>query len=289
LPELEMDMNEQQQPGKSKMTTTGGNPVDCEEALALVPAYSVGAADDDEMRLVQAALTQCPEVAAELESYQEMLGGMLHSAPYTAPPPALREKLLRAAINPLAQPIAASAKALPAESRTPAVQAAPRRLALSWPAAAAAVVLLLGSNLLWLNQVDQLRQGQITLNARLDEQTALINLLGEGDLARVSLPAGENTDAPFATVVYSPNARYGVLYNLSLAALTPEQAYQLWLIDAEGNPTSAAVFQVGDDDGQSWIWQMEQPVGGFSAFAISIEPAGGSPSPTTTPISIATL
>jgi anti-sigma-K factor RskA len=283
-----MDMNEQQ-PGKSKMTARGGNPVDCEEALALVPAYSVGAADDDEVSLVQAALTQCPEVAAELASYQEMLGGMLHSAPYTAPPPALREKLLRAAINPSAQPVAATAKTPQAESRTPVVQAVSRRLPLGWLAATAAVVLLLGSNLLWLNQVEQLRQGQLALNTRLDEQTALINLLGEGDLARVLLPAGENTGNPFATVVYSPNARYGVLYNLSLAALTPEQAYQLWLIDAEGNPTSAAVFQVGDGDRQSWIWQMEQPVGGFSAFAISIEPAGGSSAPTTTPISIATL
>jgi len=46
----------------------------CEELLALIPAYAIGATDPEETRLVEAHLTACPELAAELKAFQALDG-----------------------------------------------------------------------------------------------------------------------------------------------------------------------------------------------------------------------
>jgi anti-sigma-K factor RskA len=63
--------------------------------------------------------------------------------------------------------------------------------------------------------------------------------------------------------------------------LAPEQVMQLWLIDDQ--PHSAGTF-VSDADGRSLtVLLPERPLTDFEMLGITVEPAGGSPAPTSNP------
>jgi anti-sigma-K factor RskA len=64
-----------------------------------------------------------------------------------------------------------------------------------------------------------------------------------------------------------------------LPPLDPAHQYQLWLIQ-DGQRTSGAVFSVNPEGyGSVWV-SSPQPLANYSAFGVSIEPAGGSLAPT---------
>ena len=74
----------------------------------------------------------------------------------------------------------------------------------------------------------------------------------------------------------------------SAAALDSAQTYQLWLID-EGQPRSAGVF---NPDATGWAWlafSVEEALTDYQALGISVEPAGGSEQPTTTPLALGAI
>lgn len=61
----------------------------CEEARALLPAYSVGIADAAEAQLVESLLDVCPELLDDLATYHTLAEQLVHIVPETeAPPPA---------------------------------------------------------------------------------------------------------------------------------------------------------------------------------------------------------
>ena len=259
-----MDDQQRRQPQNPQPTRAS---IDCEEALSLVPAYSIGATDEAETRLVKAALEVCPDVAVELREYQSMVGGLLHSAPTVAPTPMLREKLLQAALNPLAQPaVAVSAPRL----------APRRRIAPAWFAAAAAVALLIGSNLYWAGQVNDL-----------EDQRNLLMALSANSAGQIALVSTE-ASRPSATLYYSNQSQYVVLSAQDLPALTDAFIYQLWLLRGD-EQISAGIFRVNNDGTGSLLFRPSEDLSAFEAVGITVEPAGGSPAPTTTPIAIATI
>ena len=63
-----------------------------------------------------------------------------------------------------------------------------------------------------------------------------------------------------------------------------QQAYQLWLIE-DGTPTSAGVLAAGAGSGTAVL----DTVGDAQALAVTLEPAGGSPQPTTVVLADVTL
>src|SRR5262245_5088044 len=71
---------------------------DCDVLRDLIPAYSVGATDPDETRLVEALLPRCPEVADELKTFVQMSRAMLYT-PVSEPPPAYLGERIRASIG----------------------------------------------------------------------------------------------------------------------------------------------------------------------------------------------
>lgn len=64
----------------------------------------------------------------------------------------------------------------------------------------------------------------------------------------------------------------------NLAQLDETQVYQLWLIRGE-TPVSAGLFNV-DETGRGVLVDVTAVPGSFEAIGLTIEPAGGSPSPT---------
>ena len=87
-------------------------------------------------------------------------------------------------------------------------------------------------------------------------------------------------------VVSSDQAGEAVVIATGLDALPEDLAYQLWLIDDEG-PTSSGLFDVSSTgDGEQVL---AGGVGDAIALGISVEPAGGSEAPTTTPVAVVEL
>jgi anti-sigma-K factor RskA len=74
------------------------------------------------------------------------------------------------------------------------------------------------------------------------------------------------------------NRRIGTLIADHLEPLSPDQQYQLWLIE-NGDRLDGGVFDVGDDGYGSLTVRAPEPLDSY-AFGVTIEPAGGSPGPT---------
>lgn len=115
---------------------------DCEQLLDLIPAYSIGATDNDETRLVEEGLTRCPDLATELANYQSIHDLVADAIPTLTPPPAILANLL------------ASAKASPRK----------RRVVPLWQMAVACLALVLVvSNAYWIQRLNNEAVREITL------------------------------------------------------------------------------------------------------------------------------
>src|SRR6266852_7294674 len=90
--------------------------------LELTAPYALGALDLEERVGFEAHLAECATCRAEVQAFREVGGLLAHAAPGATPPPALRERMLRAARQ--VRPIRAR-----------------RGLVLLWLTAAASIVL----------------------------------------------------------------------------------------------------------------------------------------------------
>lgn len=249
---------------------------DCERLRDLLPAYSIGATDAEETRLVESLLESCPEVAAEQDDYESLMGAMLYVAPSVEPPAALHDRLMAAAVRPSA-PLAARAPVEPP-------RILPFRRALIGFAVAAAALLVL-TNVYWavrFNQLDGERRQMLDL---LRGQGAVLAAVSSGSSHRVELASTANSAVGLATVLWSPQDDVALLYSRQLPALQPGRTYQLWLIQGQ-TPVSGGVFQLDAQGEATYLFHPTEPLTQVDALGISDEPAGGSPSPSTTPIAV---
>jgi anti-sigma-K factor RskA len=137
-----------------------------------------------------------------------------------------------------------------------------RRTAPAWGLVSLFLVVVLVAGNLWLwGQIN--RQPPMTAPAL---QT--INLFGT-----------EAAPGASGLLVVSADGARGTLVVDGLPTLDEERQYQLWLIQ-DGQRTSGGVFSVNQKGyGSVWV-SSPQPLSSYSAFGITIEPAGGSPGPT---------
>lgn len=182
-------------------------------------------------------------------------------------------------VRPTSLPAAPTTKAATAR---PATGNAQRRAARRWytqplsaaVAAAALVVVLLGVNGLTsaLNNGNGLPEAlQLAhINAQPDAQRETVKLTNVNDDERV-----------VATLVWSGELGQSVLIVDGLASLTAEQTYELWYIRDEG-PISAGTFNT-TGTGDSWR-VLDGAMAAGDAVGVTVEPAGGSPQPTTDPL-----
>jgi hypothetical protein len=259
---------------------------DCGLVLELIPAYSLGATDPDETEFVKAHLADCPEAVTELARYMGLAEAMLYSAPAVTAPPQVAQQLQAATAGslPRAQPVPPRPASPSLWQRLRDALASPQlRPALA--VAVAALVLLVGVSLLWNAQLGQLREQQQQLAARLNEQEALLAMVGAGQFVRVELPAGpagQATNAS-ATVVCNPGQTIGFLQAESMPPLADDMAYQVWLVKGEER-VSGGLFQVDSTGLGRLAFEAPEPLGAYDAIGITSEPASGSPGPTSPPV-----
>jgi anti-sigma-K factor RskA len=236
----------------------------------LADAYALDALDDSERMRFERHLRGCPACADEVRQYTEVATA-LAMAVAAEPPPAMRDRVLAAAtITRQLPPHVAEPRRLPSLPRSPWVP----RLAMAGAVVGVAAAVTLG-----VVQVST----QDRLNSVQAENQAIAAVLAAPD-ARITSAAASVGGR--ATVVLSYSEQKIVFTSSGLPALPSSEVYQLWLIGPV-HARSAGLLSEASDGKTSPVLasglQADDKVG------VTVEPAGGTSSPTTTPILAMTL
>jgi anti-sigma-K factor RskA len=231
--------------------------MDHETIEGLIPAYAFGATDPDESEAVETHLPSCVACRAALVDYRGLGEDLLYSAPAMAAPADLTERMRRR--------LAASRP-----EQKPAPWWARLRLGTLAPVLGALVLLLAITNFYWVGRVNRLQH-------QANEQSAFLARLADAP----AVPLTAEAAAPYAQgVVYRPiDSPVALLCVYGLPALPTDKSYQLWLIK-EGQRDSGGLFRVTQDGFGLLVIRPEHPLSEYSAVGITVEPAGGSPAPT---------
>lgn len=131
------------------------------------------------------------------------------------------------------------------------------------------------------SQAAELQAANTQLQQQAQNSQELLALIGGATLKR-TVPLPGTPDAPTASGTFYLTAdNQGVLVLRGLEPLPAEQTYQLWLIPADGPPAPAGLVAVQAED-STWLKLQVPPDAptDFAAVGVSVEPAGGSPTPT---------
>jgi anti-sigma-K factor RskA len=225
-----------------------------EHVLELIPAYALDCLDDEEAELVTAHLAACPACQAELETYRQVVGELAFAAPGAVPPATLRDRLM------------ASIHTAPATTKPSplswwqTVAGTFRRPVPAW-SLVGALVLLVVLAWFWLSVVPSSSTPH------------------QGTMQTVALLGTEAVPEAQGLLVIGSDGNEGALVVEDLPPLDADHQYQLWLIK-DGQRTSGAVFSVDANGYGAAMVSSPLPLTGYSAFGITIEPAGGSSGPT---------
>lgn len=227
-------------------------------AIELLPAYALGSLDAEEAIQIAEHVVICPSCCAELASYQAVADKLALAAPDAAPPAALKQQLL----GRLQTPYAASEP----EARPSWWQRMAGLLhggAPVWGLAALTLVAVLVLSNLWWWQQTRRHETVVTT----------------GGMQVVAMAGTKAAPGAVGTLVISQDGEYGTLVVDGLPALGAERQYQLWLIRGDRR-TSGGVFSVSAEGYGALLISSPNPLSSYPSFGITIEPTGGSPSPT---------
>jgi anti-sigma-K factor RskA len=211
-------------------------------------------------------LSRCQSCAAEVKGFREVATAMAFAAAAEAPAE-LRDRVLTAAARTRQLPPEVSTHAQPRRSRT----GVPWVPWLSGVVATASIVVAVLFGFAQAHTRDELNQ--------VKAENQAISLLLSAPQAK--LLTHEVTNGGVATVVLAADRHELAVVTTGLPALPSGQVYQLWLI---GKPkiVSAGLLPAAKN-GQTPAVLATGVVKG-DTLGLTVEPAGGSAQPTTTPI-----
>ena len=229
-----------------------------------------------------------------------VLDALGRSVPQVAPPASLRARVLEAATREPAEDSVSSSPPAPIPFPSGAPAAVPRVARASrwpWLVAAAAAVIAVASSMGWIAARDEVARLQATIadlrantktllavrdeyNRERSERERAASILSASDVGYTALTGVAPAASARARVYMSPSR--GLLFAAEdLPALPAGRDYQLWAIVA-GQPISHGVFGP-EANGRAQLLA-NAPPGRADAFAVTIEPAGGVPAPTSAPV-----
>lgn len=224
------------------------DPVSCEEATDLLALDAVGALEASDRDLIERHLASCAACKHAAAEYAD-LASLLPAALEVVPPPARLRRRLMAQVY--------------AESTASARLPWWRRLVAAIPASRTFTAV-----------------GAVAVVAAI--------VLG------IYAVAGRNTSpAPVAYTVSGTTATgtlavdaaraVAVLTVKGLAALPSSEAYEVWLIPPQGSPMGVAFLSPGLGGGP-WTAVVRGSLAGYKSIAATVEPAGGSSTPSNTEV-----
>lgn len=228
-----------------------------EHIFDLLPAYALGSLDPAEEQQVNEHLASCAICRAELETYDGVVQNLPLAMVQSAPSSDLKRKVLAHT-----RKEAISNKAMPAQTLWQRLSQSMRAGAPMWGVAGLILILILGvSNLFLWGRLNEIERATRNVLITIPMQGTDINPQAVGML------------------VVSADGEHGTLVVDGLPILDKKYQYQLWLI-RDGQRTDGGVFSV-DEEGYGNLWiTSSDPLLSYTAYGVTIEPAGGSPGPT---------
>lgn len=243
------------------------------DVIAQLPDYAVGALDDAEFDPIAGHLETCPDCRRELRSIVAIIGALDEAPPLSRAP---RERLLASARAALPSAPSETAPAPSAAMAEPIARREPTPIARqpAWwqrraPAMlATAAVLLIVALGLW----------NLRLQHVVDDEAMIPRLIANSSIH--PLTDGQLVQSATGVVFVNAAENQALLSVDGLPSLEDDRRYQVWLFDERGERTSAGLFAADNSGRVEVVIDPPRPIAGYSAVAISAEPAAGSAAPT---------
>ena len=268
----------------------------------LVPAYVLDVLDVEDRERFDAHVGSCARCAEDVRSYREAVADLADAVVPATPPPDLGARILERARAERAGPVLVagpptSGEAAPRSATAPdATSLASVRHArsytrvLPWLVAGTGIAASIAFSL-GLSRT----RGELTrLQQRLDDTGARVTALA-ADSARADSvvrtvlqsdlrTAFLNRDGaePELHLFWSPGEARVLMAAFTLPPAAPGRTYQLWGIRAGDDPVSLGTFDTAADGTTLRFINVSRDAR-FDVSAVTDEPAGGSPQPTTQP------
>ncbi|ALW86021.1 hypothetical protein AUC43_13540 [Hymenobacter sedentarius] len=281
----------------------------------ILEQYALGELSPAEQAAVEAQAARHPEIQAELQQVQEALGFYAEAHALT-PPAGMRERVLGNVMAQIAKPSStlradvdavAQANSVAYASTNQPVDSAPeavvRPLSSAAPVAASssrstwamaasvALILSLGANALLYSRWKDASSDLVALQndqARFATTTTVVQkelgalrqenqVLRSDEFRAVALAGTKTAPTAHAKVLFNPATHKVFVDVKSLPALPAGKQYQLWALD-KGQPVDAGVLTAATATGEG-LQQMKD-IASAQTFAMTVEPEGGSVSPT---------
>jgi anti-sigma-K factor RskA len=232
----------------------------------LYELYLLGVLETDQAAEIALHLREnCEYCQRQTRASSEVVGVLAAMVEVTPPPPKLRERVLS-----IATPV--------------------NRKRSGWPLAFALACAASLALLVWnANQRTSLDRSLMQLqevSRQRNELRAAIAILSETDTRTVQF--GKLEAEPHGRVFVSQSG--GVVFvGGQLPQLASGKTFEFWLVPAKGNPQAAGLFQTNSQGVSVNVLAKAINPAEFLAVAVSVEPAGGSPQPTSKPILIIPL
>ncbi len=256
----------------------------CEQLAPLYEEYALGALEGKERTELEEHLARaCPTCTPGVAKARWLVVQLTLAAPDAQPPTALRGKILDAVKQP-----ADTARAV-----VPPMKPKPSARGAMFPAwawiAAAALALVTGYTIRQMNnqneQLAQLRK-QMKLatvqNQTLQNQLDMDRMVAMVMMSPDSMPLKlmpKDKNMPMVHAYLHPHMGVAITAN-QMPSMPPTRTLQLWFVPKTGKPMSVAIFHP-DASGQiALVAPVNMPMNEIAALAVTEEPAGGSPQPT---------
>ena len=235
--------------------------MDHEHFEELKDAFVLGALAEEERRDFEEYLAQHPERQAEIEELSAVAKLLALSPEEHEPPPELRRRIMEV--------VEAEAVRPPASRRSVFAWIgellSARNLALG--AAAMLVIGLFSWSMLLRGEVQDL-QGRVQSLQDQPQEPQMVELGGAG------------TEQGARAKVVTLEGDRAVLVVEDMPPVPEGKTYQIWVIE-EDVPKPSGLFRPKQESVAAVV---EHPVGGGDVIAVTVEPEGGSPKPTTEPV-----
>jgi anti-sigma-K factor RskA len=225
----------------------------------LIALYALGALDDADRAKVERRLATDARARTLLDEMRETVGA-LHSNVASVEPPARAKTRVLSRVD-------ASLYSMALSKPPNAVQ---RLLQMLWPVlAVASLTIAIGVGTWAISLQQQLTQAQ--------HELAIVQAPGVRVAALTPVEAAPQTAQ--ISFIAAPNTQRGLLTVAGLPQVAVNQTYQFWLLK-DGQPVPAGLLSVDASGSGKLIVTASEAIGNYQQAGLTVEPAGGSASPT---------
>jgi hypothetical protein len=240
----------------------------------LIAPYALGALERDEMELVREHLAGCAFCANLAREASDVVHLLPYAAPYRPAPEASLDRVMRT---------------IRVEHQRRSSQPTPQGSGSLWDwlrrpifaPVAAGVLLVLGLagwNMMLMSELNEDRRQMATLHNRLAQQSHLLLMVTSG--SAVTRPLQGTSLAPSAAIrlIMDGETNSAMLMASRLPPPPAGQVYQVWL-GRQGARMPAARLTVDDQGDGECTLELDSSVHSYDSAWITLEPARGSPMP----------